>query len=211
MILDSVEAIIRWLGGLLAYITLGLVFYGIWRGTRRQAGRTTGQMGRYLRSPWFYLVTSAIYFGICFLGWKPLPLTISQPAHIWTLAIGALLYFPGMSLALWGRLALGRNYFVSTGFGAQLFASQGLVTGGPYAIVRHPMYTGIILAAFGSLLIYHTWTTVLFACFAPALLIRARREEAALRAEFGEQWQDYCQRVPAFIPRLWRKREIAHD
>jgi protein-S-isoprenylcysteine O-methyltransferase Ste14 len=200
MTLEPTESILRWLGGLLAYATLGMVFYGIWRGTRRQAGRVTGQMGRYLRSPWFYLVTSALYFGICFLGWIPLPLTFSPQVHTLLLAIGTLLYFPGMSLALWSRLALGRNYFVSTGFGAQLFASQQLVTNGPYAVVRHPMYAGIILSAFGSLLIYHTWTTLLFACFAPALFIRARREEAALAAEFGEQWQEYCQRVPAFLP-----------
>jgi protein-S-isoprenylcysteine O-methyltransferase Ste14 len=205
MILESTESILRLLGGLLAYATLGMVFYGIWRGTRRQAGRVTGQMGHYLRSPWFYLVTSALYFGICFLGWIPLSLTIPPQAHNWMLAIGSLLYFPGMSLVLWSRLVLGRNYFVSTGFGAQLFASQQLVTNGPYAIVRHPMYAGIILSAFGSLLIYHTWTTLLFACFAPALFFRSRREEAALAAEFGEQWQDYCNHVPGFFPRFWMK------
>jgi protein-S-isoprenylcysteine O-methyltransferase Ste14 len=205
MTLEPIESILRLLGGLLAYATLGMVFYGIWRGTRRQAGRVTGKMGRYLRSPWFYLVTSAIYFGICFLGWIPLPLIIPPQVHIWVLAIGSIFYFPGMSLTLWSRLALGNNYFVSTGFGAQLFASQQMVTNGPYAVVRHPMYAGIILAALGSLLIYHTWTTVLFACFAPALYFRARREETALAAEFGQQWQEYCQRVRAFFPRLWRK------
>jgi protein-S-isoprenylcysteine O-methyltransferase Ste14 len=119
------------------------------------------------------------------------------------LALGSLLFFPGLAFTLWGRLALGKNYFVSTGFGAQLFADHQLVTRGPYAIVRHPMYTGIFLAALGSLLIYCTWTTLLFACFSPALAVRARREETALAAEFGEQWADYCRRVPPFFPR-WR-------
>jgi protein-S-isoprenylcysteine O-methyltransferase Ste14 len=119
------------------------------------------------------------------------------------------MYFPGMGLALWGRLALGRNYFVSTGFGTQLFANQQLVTRRPFAIVRHPMYAGLILAAFGSLLIYHTWTTLLVACLSPALLNRARREEATLAAEFGEQWQTYCKRVPMLLPRLTRKEK--HD
>jgi protein-S-isoprenylcysteine O-methyltransferase Ste14 len=108
-----------------------------------------------------------------------------------------------MSFVLWGRLALGKNYFVSTGFGAQLFAGHQLVSSGPFAVVRHPMYTGLFLAALGSLLIYPTWTTLLFASFAPMIIVRARNEEAALRAEFGEQWREYCQRVPAFFPRLW--------
>ena len=206
MNLESVESIIRWLGGLLAFTTLGVVFYGIWRGTQRQAGRITGRMGGYLRSPWFYLVTSALYFGICYFGWIPLPWTIPAQVHIGILVIGSFLYFPGMGLALWGRLALGKNYFVSTGFGAQLFANHQLVTHGPFAIVRHPMYAGLILASLGSLLIYHTWTTLLFACFAPVLIFRARREEATLAAEFGEQWQKYCSHVPGFLPKLRRKR-----
>ncbi len=113
-----------------------------------------------------------------------------------------------MVLVLWGRLALGKNYFVSTGFGAQLFAEHQLVTTGPFAIVRHPMYLGLTLAAWGGLLIYATWTTLLFALFAPLTAVRARREETILALAFGEQWREYCQRVPAFVPRLrlWRKR-----
>lgn len=202
MNLEFVESIIRWLGGLLAYATLGVILYGILSGTRRQTGRITGQVGHYLRSPWFYLVSLALYFGICYLGWIPLPLTISPQVRIWTLVSGSLLYFPGMGLALWARLALGKNYFVSTGLGAQLFAGHQLVTSGPYAFVRHPMYSGLILAAFGSLLIYNTWTTLFFACFAPFLIIRARREDAVLATEFSEQWLEYCQRVPAFLPRF---------
>jgi protein-S-isoprenylcysteine O-methyltransferase Ste14 len=108
-----------------------------------------------------------------------------------------------MFFVLWGRLALGKNYFVSTGFGAQLFAGHQLVTDGPFAIVRHPMYSGLVLAALGALLIYSTWTTLLFVCFAPLTCFRARHEEAALAAEFGENWREYRRRVPAFLPRLW--------
>jgi protein-S-isoprenylcysteine O-methyltransferase Ste14 len=204
MSLASPGTIIRWIGALLAYATLGVVLHGIWRGTRREAGRTSGHAGSLLRLPWFYVVTSALFFGACILGWKPLPLTVSPGARVWMLVIGSLLYFPGMSLVLWGRLVLGKNYFVSTGFGAQLFAGHQLVTRGPFAIVRHPMYVGLALAALGSLLIYSTWTTLLFAIFAPLVSIRARGEEQALAAEFGEQWQEYCRRVPAFLPRLKR-------
>lgn len=123
------------------------------------------------------------------------------------LALGSLVYFPGMASALWARLVLGENYFVSTGLGAQLFAGHRLVTSGPFAIVRHPMYAGIILASFGSLLIYFTWTTLLFACFGPMLYLRAYLEEAALAAAFGEQWQAYCKLVPAFVPRLRRRSQ----
>jgi len=200
----TAETIIQLLGGLLAYATLGIVLYGVWRGTRRQAGRTTGLNASWLRSPWFYLASCALFFGIAYLGWKPLPWKISPSVQLWMLVVGSLVYFPGMGFLVWARLVLGKNYFVSTGFGTQLFKDHQLITSGPFTIIRHPMYVGLILAAFGALLIYFTWTTVYFALFAPFTLIRSRREETALSAEFGEQWREYCRRVPAFIPRLER-------
>jgi len=200
------ERIVQLAGGLFAYSALGLVLYGVWRGTQRQAGRTTGLNASWLRSPWFYLASCALFFGIAYLGWKPLPWTISPSVQLWMLVVGLLLYFPGMGLLVWARLTLGKNYFVSTGFGAQLFKDHQLVTNGPYAIIRHPMYAGLILAAIGALLIYFTWTAVYFACFAPFTLVRARREETALSQQFGEQWWEYCRRVPALVPRLRKVR-----
>jgi protein-S-isoprenylcysteine O-methyltransferase Ste14 len=204
----AAKTIIQWLGGFLAYAALGVVLFGIWRGTRQQTGRTVGLAGSWLRSWWFYLAYTLFFLGIAYLGWKPLPLTFSPSMQTMMVSVGALLYYPGMFLLLWARLTLGKNYFVSTGFGAQLFKDHQLITSGPYAIVRHPMYLGLILAALGSLLIYVTWTTVYFACFAPLMFVRARREEAALSAEFGELWQEYCRQVPMFLPRL---RKEPHD
>jgi protein-S-isoprenylcysteine O-methyltransferase Ste14 len=52
------------------------------------------------------------------------------------------------------------------------------------------------------MLLYQTWTALAYALFAPFILFRARREEQALAAEFGGEWQEYCRRVPAFFPRL---------
>ncbi len=198
----TLERIVQLAGGLFAYSTLAIVLYGVWRGTRRQAGRTVGLAGSWLRSWWFYLASSALFFSLAYLGWTPLPWTVLPQTRAWMLALGSLSYFPGMSFALWGRLALGKNYFVSTGFGAQLFEGHQLITSGPFAIVRHPMYSGLILAALGALLLYSTWTTLYFSCFALLLIVRARREEVALAAEFGEQWRDYCKRVPAFFPKF---------
>lgn len=198
----TLVSVIMWFGGLLAFFTLAVVLYGVWQGTQREAGRATGLKGSWLRSPWFYLASSAFFFAIAYLGWKPLPFVIPSVVHIWLLVLGSMLYFPGMCLMIWGRLVLGENYFVSTGFGAQLFKEHQLITIGPYAIVRHPMYAGLMFAAWGALLIYATWTTVYFAIFAPFLMMRARREEQALAAEFGEKWTEYCRRVPTFFPRI---------
>ncbi len=198
----TLESIIQWLGGMLAFTVLGLVLYGVWRGTQRQAGRTTGLNGSWVRSPWFYLASVMLFFSIAYFGWIPLPWTVSSSTRLWMLVIGSLLYFPGMSFALWARIELGKNYFISTGFGAQLFKDHQLVTTGPFAIVRHPMYAGLIVATIGALLIYFTWTTLYFACFAPLTMVRAKREETALAEEFGDGWREYCKHVPAFIPQL---------
>ena len=110
-----VEAVVRGLGGIMAYLSLGILLFGIWRGTRRKAGRMTGRSGTWLRSIWFYLITSLIFFGISYLGWVRLPLEISKAMRGWLLASGVLLYFPGVAFILRGRFALGKTYFVSTG------------------------------------------------------------------------------------------------
>jgi protein-S-isoprenylcysteine O-methyltransferase Ste14 len=207
--LDILEQWLRLGGGAFALVTLAVIFAGIWRGARRQAGRLIGAAPVLLHMPWFYLAASVIFFTFCYLTWRPLPLTLSPSQGTAALAIGALLYFPGMAFVLWGRLALGDMYFVSTGFGAQLFAGHRLVTGGPFAIVRHPMYFGIALAVIGGIFLYQTWTMVLLLVMPLGLARRARVEEQALALELGAQWQEYCQRVPTFFPR-WRRRTGIH-
>ena len=102
----------------------------------------------WLRSPWFYLVSTILFFGLAYLGWTPLPWTLSSSSRVGMLALGSLLYFPGMGFLIWARLTLGKNYFVSTGFGAQLFEGHQLITSGPYAIVRHPMYLGLFMSSY---------------------------------------------------------------
>jgi protein-S-isoprenylcysteine O-methyltransferase Ste14 len=205
MNLDWIDNLIRWLGGVLAYTTLGIVLYGIWRGTRRTPGQAAGKYTSWLRSLPFYLFATLLFIGAGLLLWHPLPLRLTSDMLTVALIAGALLYFPGLVLVLWGRLALGKMYFVSTSQAVQLFAGHELITSGPFAIVRHPMYLGLILSALGGLLIYQTWTMVAFSLLAPFVLRRARREERVLAATFGEQWQSYCRHVPALFPRLWRK------
>ena len=199
--MELAETLLRILGGFLAYATLAVIFYGIWRGTRRPSGRVSGKAAGWLRSAVFYFLATAFFLGISIYFWKPLPLNLPPGVHLILLIAGSVFYFPGLALVLWGRLALGKMYFVSTSFGAQLYADHRLVTRGPFAIVRHPMYIGLVVAALGSLFLYHTWTALAYAIFAPFVLLRARREELALAAEFGQEWIDYCRRVPAFVPR----------
>lgn len=194
---------IQWLAAVLAYAVLAFMFYGIWRGTQRRAGRMVGRAARWLGVPWFYLVSTLLFLGISYAGWIPATRSPSAQGQFWMCLAGALLYFPGMALTVWGRLVLGQNYLPSMLIGVRLFQNQQLITTGPFALVRHPMYLGLMLATLGSALIYLTWTTIGFAACAPFLLLRARMEERALAAEFGEGWQQYRRRVPMLIPRVF--------
>lgn len=105
----------------------------------------------------------------------------------------------------WGRMALGSMYHVSSSRGAQLFKDHQLVTHGPFALVRHPMYLGVMLAGAGGLLLYRTWTFVFVLLQFPVFIRRARLEERALAQEFGTEWESYRQKVPPFI--LWATAE----
>ncbi len=201
MLIAAIESGVRRIGAVAMLVTLLAILFGLGRGLRRPRGRTTGAAPKILRLSTYVLIAIP-YFGACILMWRPLRLTLTTPARLAALVLGALLYFPGMALALWGRLTLGEMYNVSSGLGAQLYAGHRLITRGPYTFIRHPMYLGLLLAALGGLCLYRTWTLVFLLSNAlMIILFRGRREEQALAAEFGEQWQEYCQRVPFLIPR----------
>lgn len=89
-----------------------------------------------------------------------------------------------------------------------LYAAQRqrvLAQSGPYAYVRHPQYVGFVLVMFGFLL---QWPTLLTLAMFPVLVwmyVRlARSEEREAIVEFGDLYQSYSARVPAFIPRSLR-------
>jgi protein-S-isoprenylcysteine O-methyltransferase Ste14 len=201
LILDWIERIIRWVTGLVGLTALVYLLISLMRGSLKTPGRTSGQT-RFLRSPAFYILISLLYFTLCILIWRPLGINPQGFPRILFLAAGVMIFTAGLALLLWARLTLGRFYFGSTSMGAQLFEGHRLVTKGPFTFVRHPMYIGMLLVGIGGILLYQTWTMVFFALHFPGLVLRARREEQVLAAEFGQEWSDYCKRVPPWLPRI---------
>ncbi|UVJ41891.1 isoprenylcysteine carboxylmethyltransferase family protein [Pseudomonas sp. LS1212] len=83
-----------------------------------------------------------------------------------------------------------------------------LATEGVYGLIRHPQYTGIMLAVFGQIIHWPTVVTLLlFPVIIYAYVRLAKREESALAERFGEVYQAYRQRLPMFFPRRedWRE------
>ena len=86
-----------------------------------------------------------------------------------------------------------------------------LVTGGLYALVRHPQYTGLFIALFGEGVVH--WPTLFSVGLFPLIVITyawlAHREEQQMLAHFGDAYRAYQRRVPMFIPRWGQWRTLA--
>jgi protein-S-isoprenylcysteine O-methyltransferase Ste14 len=112
---------------------------------------------------------------------------------------GAVLMVVGAGVALAGALALGRNL---TPFPKPTEQAQ-LVRHGIYALIRHPLYTSVILVSIGWSLIWQSWPALLVAAtLIPFFHAKARHEERWLREKFRE-YADYERRVRRFIPWLY--------
>ncbi|WDO09664.1 isoprenylcysteine carboxylmethyltransferase family protein [Streptomyces murinus] len=113
--------------------------------------------------------------------------------------LGALLALLSTALLLWSRWVLGTMWDSVP----SLQQNHELRTDGPYRLVRHPIYTGILGLITGSMLTggFSFWTAFLIAAI-PWLLRRVRVEDALMAGEFGAAYDAYRTRVPALIPRL---------
>jgi protein-S-isoprenylcysteine O-methyltransferase Ste14 len=119
------------------------------------------------------------------------------PLTDWSYWIGAFLTAGGLLFTVWARLHLGRNWSGSV----TIKKGHELVMSGPYALVRHPIYTGLLLALLGSTLALGDWRAVLaFALAAAALWRKLWIEERWMRQQFADAYQAYSQRVAALIP-----------
>lgn len=153
-----------------------------------------------------------IYLLTGFLG-VDLPLA-SFSGHLWAtlLGLGAVGAVVEMLLG-YGFLFFGL-YLLVRGWRQVYHASREgrLATTGLYAVIRHPQYTGIFLALFGQLV---HWPTILTLALFPLIVwiyVRlARREESAMVEQFGNEYQDYQERVPMFFPRRGEWRHLLGD
>jgi len=88
---------------------------------------------------------------------------------------------------------------------ARLVEGHQLITAGPYAYIRNPIYTGMLGMLIATGLATEHWIALIVAVvvFFVGLVIRVRSEEKLLRAEFGEKFEEYARRVPAVAPGIY--------
>ncbi|HEV7730567.1 MAG TPA: isoprenylcysteine carboxylmethyltransferase family protein [Candidatus Binatia bacterium] len=114
---------------------------------------------------------------------------------------GLALAAAGVALHLHARRVLGRWWSAPI----TVRADQVVVTDGPYARVRHPLYLAILLLTAGTVLAHPSVATL---CLATGLtlgvVLKIPMEERALRTTLGERYARYAARVPALVPRVGR-------
>jgi protein-S-isoprenylcysteine O-methyltransferase Ste14 len=111
--------------------------------------------------------------------------------------VGALLTVIGVAFAIWARFRLGRNW------GVRQKENPVLITNGPYAYVRHPLYAGAILALFGSALTGSIVAAAYFIIGTIYCLRRINQEERAMPNLFPGQYPAYQARTKRLIPLVW--------
>ncbi|MGH7101718.1 MAG: methyltransferase family protein [Candidatus Acidiferrales bacterium] len=130
-----------------------------------------------------------------FLSAAFLPRDLRVPA----IALGLVLTLAGLGFTLRARAILGGNWSSAVA----LKRGHALIETGPYRLVRHPIYLGIVVALLGGGIALGEWRGLLAPLIAGiAFWIKLRREEGFLIAQFGSEYREYMNRTRALIPCL---------
>lgn len=149
------------------------------------------------------LLFRAVFFG----GILILPLCLSVvpgaviPGRMAPFVIGAVTAWVGVLLRWWSFITLGTYFTVVL----KTSSDQAVVDRGPYRVLRHPSYTGLLLAVVGCGLMLGNWVGALgsFSLVLAALVYRIRIEEHALTATLGAAYRAFASSRARLVPFLW--------
>jgi protein-S-isoprenylcysteine O-methyltransferase Ste14 len=131
----------------------------------------------------------------------PLPWLYRQlwPVGLWPFWIGAAVTVAGLLFAIWARQYLGTNWSRSV----TIKQDHELITTGPYTLVRHPIYTGILSGFLGTTIALSQVRGIIgFVLIFLVLWAKLRMEEEWMRSQFGETYATYAHHTAALVPYL---------
>jgi protein-S-isoprenylcysteine O-methyltransferase Ste14 len=124
------------------------------------------------------------------------------PYKEWIGGLGVAIAVVGFAITFWARAILGSNWSGTV----TIKVGHELVRTGPYRWVRHPIYTGLIVAACGTLLARDEWRGVAsIVLLWLSFTIKRLKEEEFMRQTFGAQYAEYSQTTGAIFPALMRR------
>jgi protein-S-isoprenylcysteine O-methyltransferase Ste14 len=159
----------------------------------KEAAQAEGPLSRLLH------IVPLLFAAYLLVARAPLPLLNERfaPLAIRSAALGAALTFAGLAFSIWARFVIADNWSSDV----QLKRDHELIIKGPYRWVRHPIYTGLLLAFIGSAWAVGEWRGVLaVAIVAASFWRKLKLEEALMHRQFGEAYVLYAARTPALIP-----------
>ncbi len=120
------------------------------------------------------------------------------PASSWTQVLALAFLASGLVLRWASILTLGRLFTVDVA----IHVEHRIVESGPYRLIRHPSYAGLLLAFVGLGFFFSNWMSLaaLVVPIAAAVLNRIAKEEDTLRRAFGSAYEDYCARTRRLVP-----------
>jgi len=119
----------------------------------------------------------------------------------WHTAAGLMVMWIGLAIRIWSVIVLGSAFRTTV----EVDGGQQIVDRGPYRLVRHPSYTGILLIALGYGLALGNWLSVVILLVIPlgTMLRRIAVEEATLTEVIGQPYIAYKERTKRLVPGLW--------
>jgi protein-S-isoprenylcysteine O-methyltransferase Ste14 len=121
------------------------------------------------------------------------------PDHPWLAWLGSALCAAGVLFATWARRTIGKDWSAEV----QIKAGHQLIRSGPYAHIRHPIYTGLLVATLGTALLIGEYRGLLaVALFLVGFTRKARKEESFLAEEFGPAFEEHRRHTGFFLPRF---------
>jgi len=121
------------------------------------------------------------------------------PDQLWIAWLGSALCAAGVLFAIWARRAIGKDWSAEV----QIKEGHQLIRSGPYAHIRHPIYTGLLLATLGTALVIGEYRGLLaVAMFLIGFTRKARKEESFLAGEFGAAFEEHRRRTGFYLPRF---------
>ncbi len=122
------------------------------------------------------------------------------PMPLWLAWASVLVAGLGFGITWWARIHLGRLWSSAV----TLKEGHTIVRTGPYALTRHPIYTGLLLALTATAFLRDIAASFGgLALVATGIVLKLRQEESLLASHFGSAYRDYQAQVPALIPRIW--------
>ncbi|HXJ92069.1 MAG TPA: isoprenylcysteine carboxylmethyltransferase family protein [Terriglobia bacterium] len=166
-----------------------IMAFGVKRAVKRQS----------LSSRVLHITVGVLAYMLLFtdrFSWEPLAWRFIPDSRAWATA-GALVTWAGVALAIWARTILGRNWSATV----TVKQDHTLVRNGPYSTVRHPIYSGLLLAGLGTALAIgevHSLLAVVIGLV--GFRVKSTLEERFMIEQFGREYEEYQRHSWALVP-----------